>query len=61
MTLSLVYETHSLTEDNHAGIATGWLPGKLSAEGRSLAAELGVRRHSDGIAAVFSSDLARAV
>ena len=61
MVLSLVYETHSLTEDNHAGIATGWLPGKLSAQGRALAIELGIRRRDDGIAAVFSSDLARAV
>ncbi len=61
MTLSIVYETHSLTEDNEAGIATGWLPGKLSADGRRLARELGERRRNDGIAAVFVSDLARAV
>jgi broad specificity phosphatase PhoE len=61
VTVSLVYETHSLTEDNERGHATGWLPGKLSAEGRRLAAELGERRRADGIAAVFCSDLARAV
>lgn len=61
MTVSLVYETHSLTEDNEAGLATGWLPGKLSKEGRRLAAELGSRRRNDGLAAVFCSDLARAV
>ena len=61
MALSLVYETHSLTEDNHAGRATGRLPGRLSAEGRRLAVELGERRHNDGIAAVLTSDLARAV
>ncbi len=61
MALELVYETHSLTEDNEAGIATGWLPGKLSAEGRRLAIELGARRRPDGIAAVYVSDLARAV
>lgn len=60
MTVSLVYETHSLTEDNETGHATGWLPGKLSKEGRALAAELGARRRDDGIAAVFVSDLARA-
>lgn len=60
MTVSLVYETHSMTEDNEAGIATGWLPGKLSAEGRRLASELGARRRNDGIATVFVSDLARA-
>ncbi|GAB6983794.1 histidine phosphatase family protein [Nocardioides pyridinolyticus] len=44
-----------------AGIATGWLPGRLSALGRSQAAELGARRRNDGLDAVFSSDLARAV
>jgi len=61
MALSLVYETHSLTQDNEAGIATGRLPGKLSAEGRRLATELGRRRRHDGIGAVFCSDLNRAV
>ncbi|HET7476450.1 MAG TPA: histidine phosphatase family protein [Dermatophilaceae bacterium] len=58
---SLVYETHSLTTDNAAGIATGWLPGALSAEGRRQAGLLGQRRRADGIDAVFSSDLGRAV
>jgi alpha-ribazole phosphatase/probable phosphoglycerate mutase len=55
-----VYETHSTTTDNEAGIATGWLPGRLSAAGRRQAAELGDRRRNDGIAAVVVSDLARA-
>lgn len=27
MTVEIVYETHSTTTDNEAGIATGWLPG----------------------------------
>jgi 2,3-bisphosphoglycerate-dependent phosphoglycerate mutase len=57
--VQVVYETHSITEDNEAGRATGWLPGRLSAAGRELAAELGRRRRSDGLAAVFCSDLAR--
>ena len=57
----IVFETHSLTIDNEQGIATGWLGGTLSASGRAFAAELGVRRHDDGIDAVFASDLARAV
>jgi alpha-ribazole phosphatase/probable phosphoglycerate mutase len=56
-----VYETHAITTDNEAGIATGWLPGTLSARGRETAAELGARRRDDGIAAVYVSDLARAV
>jgi 2,3-bisphosphoglycerate-dependent phosphoglycerate mutase len=57
----IVFETHSTSEDNERGIATGWLPGALSDIGREQAAELGRRRAADGIAAVFSSDLARAV
>jgi 2,3-bisphosphoglycerate-dependent phosphoglycerate mutase len=59
--LVVVFETHSTSEDNEAGIATGWLPGRLSARGREQAAELGERRGDDGLAAVFTSDLARAV
>ncbi|HEY8238150.1 MAG TPA: histidine phosphatase family protein [Candidatus Limnocylindrales bacterium] len=59
--MELVYETHAITTDNEAGIATGWLPGVLSAAGRRTAAELGDRRRRDGIVAVYASDLARAV
>jgi len=58
--VEIVYETHSTTTDNENGIATGWLGGVLSAEGRRQAAELGRRRRDDGIAAAFVSDLARA-
>jgi alpha-ribazole phosphatase/probable phosphoglycerate mutase len=61
MSVEIVYETHSLTTDNEAGIATGWLPGRLSAHGSRLAAELGARRREDNFAAVFVSDLRRAV
>jgi 2,3-bisphosphoglycerate-dependent phosphoglycerate mutase len=61
MTIEIVLETHATTEDNEAGRATGWLPGMLSEAGRRQAAELGVRRRDDGIAAVFCSDLRRAV
>ncbi|CAL9423360.1 Putative phosphoserine phosphatase 2 [Streptomyces sp. enrichment culture] len=61
MAVDIVYETHALTEDNENGIATGWLPGRLSPQGRQLAARLGERRRGDGIAAVFTSDLHRAV
>ena len=57
----IVYETHSITEDNESGNATGWLPGRLSATGRELAGQLGERRRHDGVAAVFTSDLGRAV
>src|SRR5262249_26585806 len=58
--IELVFETHSTTVDNEQGRATGWLPGQLSERGRVQACELGRRRSGDGIAAVFSSDLARA-
>jgi 2,3-bisphosphoglycerate-dependent phosphoglycerate mutase len=60
MPIEVVFETHSWTEDNEARIATGWLPGRLSAAGEELAAALGRRRRDDRCAAIFSSDLARA-
>jgi broad specificity phosphatase PhoE len=59
--IAIVFETHSLTTDNEAGLATGWLDGQLSERGMALAAELGRRRRNDGVAAIFSSDLGRAV
>lgn len=61
MTVEIVFETHSWTVDNENGIATGWYDGELSERGRLLAAELGRRRRDDGIAAVYTSDLGRAV
>lgn len=61
MAIALVFETHATTVDNELGRATGWLPGELSAAGRNQARELGSRRRDDGIAAVFSSDLDRAI
>lgn len=59
--INVVFETHSTSEDNEAGIATGWLPGRLSSAGQDQAAALGRRRRKDGIAVVFCSDLQRAV
>lgn len=56
----MVFETHSLSEDNERGVASGWSDGPLSERGRALARDLGDRRRDDGIAAVFSSDLRRA-
>ncbi len=58
---TVVFETHATSEDNERGIATGWLGGRLSTEGRRQAAELGARRRDDGLAVVYSSDLERAV
>ncbi|MGZ4291068.1 MAG: histidine phosphatase family protein [Gaiellaceae bacterium] len=57
----VVFETHSTSEDNEAGVATGWLGGALSATGRTQAAELGRRRRDDGLDLVVASDLNRAV
>lgn len=61
MSVEIIFETHSISTDNEAGIATGWLPGRLSDQGRRLAAELGRRRRGDDLAAVLVSDLSRAV
>jgi alpha-ribazole phosphatase/probable phosphoglycerate mutase len=57
--IELVYETHSTTTDNETEVATGWLPGELSAAGREQARLLGERR--PGVDAVFTSDLGRAL
>ncbi len=59
MTVRVVFETHSTSEDNERGIATGWLGGALSTTGRGQARELGARRA--GIEAIYASDLNRAV
>jgi len=57
--LTLIYETHSTTTHNEAGLATGWLPGELSGHGRRQAVELGERRADADV--VLSSDLGRAL
>lgn len=61
MSIQIVFETHSTSTDNEAGVATGWSDGRLSERGQRQAVELGERRRNDGIAAVFTSDLGRAV
>ena len=59
--LEIVFETHSTSEDNERGVATGWLPGRLSEYGKEQAKALGKRRGGDGLDAVYTSDLRRAV
>ena len=59
--IQVVFETHSTSEDNENGVASGWLPGRLSQLGKAQARRLGERRRDDGVAVVFSSDLRRAV
>jgi broad specificity phosphatase PhoE len=61
LAVEIVYETHSISVDNERGFATGWLDGQLSEQGKQLARKLGERRRDDGVAAVFTSDLGRAV
>lgn len=61
MSVAVIFETHATSTDNEAGIATGWRDCELSEMGRRQAAELGERRGVDSVAAVFTSDLARAV
>jgi 2,3-bisphosphoglycerate-dependent phosphoglycerate mutase len=61
MSVTVVFETHSTSIDNERGIATGWLEGALSETGKDQARRLGERRRDDGLAAVFTSDLRRAV
>ncbi len=61
MAVSVVFETHSWSEDNERGVASGWNHSCLTPRGRVLALELGDRRSADAIDAVFTSDLRRAV
>ena len=59
--IEIVYETHSTSEDNERGVASGWAHSRLYAVGRDQARALGVRRQGDGLDVVFCSDLRRAV
>ena len=57
--MTLIFETHATSLDNEAGLASGWFDVALSTTGEEQARLLGIRRHSDDLAAVFCSDLAR--
>src|SRR5688572_673778 len=61
MSVQVAFETHSTSVDNERERATGWLGGTLSDAGREQARQLGQRRRDDGLDAVISSDLHRAV
>jgi broad specificity phosphatase PhoE len=60
VSIGIVFETHSTSVDNELGRAAGWSASELSELGRTQAVELGRRRRTDGLSAVFSSDLVRA-
>jgi broad specificity phosphatase PhoE len=59
--LVLVFESHATSLDNEAGLASGWFDVALSATGEDQARSLGTRRRTDDLAAVFCSDLKRAI
>ncbi len=61
MSVEIIFETHSTSVDNEAGIASGWRDACLSLTGREQAKELGKRRRGERLDAVFCSDLRRAV
>jgi broad specificity phosphatase PhoE len=60
MDLIILFETHSTSTDNEAGLASGWFDAALSARGELQARQLGDRHRHDHLAAAFCSDLARA-
>jgi 2,3-bisphosphoglycerate-dependent phosphoglycerate mutase len=59
--ITIVFETHALSEDNELGVASGWTHSRLTERGREQARDLGARRRDDDLAAAFSSDLRRSV
>jgi broad specificity phosphatase PhoE len=59
--LVVVFESHATSLDNEAGLASGWFDVALSPTGEDQARQLGARRRDDDLAAVFCSDLLRAV
>ena len=61
MSVEIIFEYHSTSEDNEAGLASGWRDPPLSAKGQEQARELGERHKGEQIDVVFPSDLQRAV
>ena len=55
----IVFETHSTSLDNEAGVASGRLDVDLSARGEREAAELRTRYRDGGVDIVYASDLRR--
>src|SRR6266542_365562 len=61
MSVTITYFVHGTTTDNELGLATGWLPGKLSEMGKEQARKLGEQVADQHFDVVFCSDLDRAV
>ena len=53
----IVFETHSTSLHNEAGVASGRLDVDLSPRGEREAAELGTRHRDGGVDIVYASDL----
>lgn len=61
MSVTITYFVHGTTTDNEQNLATGQLPGELSARGREQAVGLGELVQDRTFDVVFCSDLNRAV
>lgn len=59
--VTITYFVHGTTTDNEQELATGWLPGELSAKGREQAKQLGEQTANRTFDVVFCSDLQRAI
>jgi len=57
--MKIVFETHSTSLDNEAGVASGHIDVDLSPLGVRQGEELGARRRNSGIEIVYASDLRR--
>jgi broad specificity phosphatase PhoE len=57
--LTIIFETHSTSLDNEAGLASGHSDTDLSPRGEREAVELGARRRDERVDVVFASDLRR--
>jgi broad specificity phosphatase PhoE len=57
--INIVFEAHSTSLDNEAGLASGWNDVVLSSLGEQQSRELGERRAGEHFDAIFCSDLQR--
>lgn len=61
MSVRITYFVHGTTTDNEKNLATGWLPGELSALGQQQARDLDAMVSDQKFDFIFCSDLTRAV
>lgn len=57
--ITIIFESHSTTEDNEAKLAAGWYDVALSKLGEEQAVQLGERYKDQKFDAIFCSDLQR--